>query len=208
MPYTRFRLFSSPVRFLSLFPASLPQPFHRCCLLLRDLTPYPSGFVHASVPSPLPVLPFFGSASRPLPPFASCFPFGPLSAPVLRARSASASAQLRSLPLPLLSFRFAPVRLGSSLLGLCFFLSPLPRSASQGLPVCPPRFPSPLGSALRFGFPLFPSVRASFLSVGSALRFPQLRYSVPLLFLSPLTPSPHSGCWCSLAFPLGFRPSP
>ena len=109
---------------------------------------------------------------------------------------------------PPLSFRFVVVRLGSSLLGLCFFLSPLHPSASQWLPDCPLRFPSPLGSASRFGFP--PSF-----SPPVCFRFPwffsqppapfgilrlgrlRLRYSVPLLFLSPLTHLPHSGsCVC------------
>ena len=35
--YLRFCLFSSPVCSLSLFPASLPQPFHRCFGILRFL---------------------------------------------------------------------------------------------------------------------------------------------------------------------------
>ena len=112
--YLRFRLFSFSVRSLSLFPASLPQPFHRC---FRS-SPLSTAYLPRSV----------------------------------RASVRSASTQLS------LSFRFAPVRLGSSLLGLCFFLSPLPRSASQELSVCPPRFPLPLSFVLRFGFP--PSLRS------------------------------------------------
>ena len=107
--YIRFRLFSSPVRFLSLFPDSLPQPFLRCF--------------------------------RSPPPFTASFPGS------VHASVRSAATQLS------LSFRFAPVRLGSSLLGLCFFLSPLQRSASQWLPACPPLSALPLSFASRFGFP-------------------------------------------------------
>ena len=120
----RFRLLSFPVRFLSLFPDSLPQPFLRCCPYLQDLTPYLPGFVRASV--------------------------------------RSASTQLS------LSFRFAPVRLGSSLLSLCFFLSLLPRSASQELSVCPPPSALPLSFTSRFGFPpLLRSPPSPFGSFGS-----------------------------------------
>ena len=54
---------------------------------------------------------------------------------------------------PPLSFRDPPVRLGSSLLSFCFFLSPLQRSASQWLPACPPLSALPLSFASRFGFP-------------------------------------------------------
>ena len=64
---SRFCLFSSPVCSLSLFPASLPQPFHRCSGILRFLQ------------LPLPVRPcvrslrFHPASSPPL-----SFPFAPV----------------------------------------------------------------------------------------------------------------------------------
>ena len=189
---SRFCLFSSPVCSLSLFPASLPQPFHRCF-------------------SFLPVLPFH-----------------PLIRPCVRS--------LRFHPgFPVLPLRSRPVR--TPLLGLCFFLSLLQASASQWLPLCRSALRSPsspqvpflrhaLGSCLRFlrhlpqlhaSLTLSGSFHASFSSFAPLPAVPfrflwsaslRIRYSVLLLFFSPLQVSPHSCYFLSPAFPLGFRPSP
>ena len=189
---SRFCLFSSPVCSLSLFPASLPQPFHRCFGILRLLQ------------LPFPIRPYVRS---------------------LRFHPASFPPQ---------SFRFAPVRLGLRYLVSvssfpCFKLPPhsgfhsavhVLRSPSSPLDHffrarpslsfvrsgSPLLFPSRLSSVVRF--PLAPSVSARTLSDPSLLRSPQLRYSVLLLFFSPLQVSPHSCYFLSPAFPLGFRPSP
>ena len=96
------------------------------------------------VPDSLPQL--FLRCFRSPPPFTASFPGS------VHASVRSASTQLS------LSFRFAPVRLGSSLLSLCFFLPPLQHSASQWLPACPPLSALPLSFASRFGFP--PSLRS------------------------------------------------
>ena len=189
----RFCLFSFPVCSRSLFPASLPQPFHRCFR-------FP------------PLLPLLSSDSsvRPFPPVPPSF-------------LASAVLPLRSRP-----FR-------TLLLGLCFFLSLLQASASQRLPLCRPalRFPFGLLPAFRPTLPAFVSsslpfrlptsshlsaaFRGSFPSFAPLPAVPfrflwsvslRIRYSVLLLFFSPLQVSPHSCYFLSPAFPLGFRPSP
>ena len=85
MPSFQIPVLSFAVRFLSLFPASLPQPFHRCLpsvsfryfslplrFLSSALLPLP-----ATQPSVLPVL-FF-----PVPPY-SCFPGAPPLLSLLR----------------------------------------------------------------------------------------------------------------------------
>ena len=189
----RFCLFSSPVCSLSLFPASLPQPFHRCSRFL-------------------PLLPL-------LSPVSSMRPFTPVPPSFV----SSAVLPLRSRP-----FR-------TPLLGLCFFLSLLQASASQELPLCRPVLRFPFGPLLPFrpSLPAFVSSGSpgrlptffplSVLSGGSFSSFVPLpavpfrflwspslriRYSVPLLFLSPPHNFTSQRLRCALAFPLGFRPSP
>ena len=153
-------------------------------------------------------LPSADSSVRPFPPLPPCF----VSSTVLPLRS-------------------RPVR--TPLLGLCFFLSLLQASASQWLPLCRSRPPLSFVSSgllltcppVAFFRPLrlhalrFLSV-ASFASFSSFAPLPavpfrflwsaslQIRYSVLLLFFSPLQVSPHSCYFLSPAFPLGFRPSP
>ena len=136
---SRFCLFSSPVCFRSLLPASLPQPFHRCSGILRLLQlPFPtrpcvrslSAFLSVRVSLPLP---FVSSGSLP-------FCFHPAS-------------------FPQQFFRFAPVRLG-----LCYLVSvssfpcfklPPHSGFHSAVPFSVPlfRFPSsvpPAPSCLRF----------------------------------------------------------
>ena len=128
------------------------------------------------------------------------------------------SRSLRFRPgLPVLPLRSRPFR--TPLLSLCFFLSPLQVSASQWLPPCPPRFcflssaSYALVSRLRFS----PPVRFRFPRFVSSASVPfgsvrqgrlRLRYSVPLLFLSPHRDLASQRLPRVLAFPLGFRPSP
>ena len=228
-PAFRFRLFGFPVCSLSLFPASLPQPFHRCSAF--------SGFF-----SPSAVRPCVQSLS------VSCFGFPlrtrfrfllflsfafPSVFPWASLRPSTALRFCFHPAFAVLPLRFRPFRIFAT---QSPFL-PFPSSAfrltvASGLPSALPfaffapvlslRFPafvSPLRSALHFRSASFPRLPFRFAftwffsrpSVPFRVRLPgrlRLRYSVPLLFLSPLTPSPHSGCWCLLAFPLGFRPSP
>ena len=160
----RFCLFSFPVCSRSLFPASLPQPFHRC-----------SSF-H-------PVLPFHL-----------------LVCPCVR------SLRFHPASFPLLSFPFVPVRLGRRYLVSvssvpCFKLPPH----------------SGFHSALPTSFPLSVLFRGSFASLAPRSAVPfrflwsvslRIWYLVPLLFLSPLQVSPHSGCFLSPSHLLRFGPSP
>ena len=215
-PVFRFRLFGSPVCSLSLFPASLPQPFHRC----------------SAFPGP-----FFTLAVRP------CVRSLSVSCLGFPQRTRFRFLLLLSFALPVRFFRRASLR-SSTALRFCFrpafavlplrsrpfrisatqspFL-PFPSSAfrltvASSLPAALRVYLSAPFFALVFRLrflpsgPLFPSVQIRFrlcpsasLSRGSspARSAPfgsvlsgrlRLRYSVPLLFLSPLCGSPHSGC--------------
>ena len=159
---SRFCLFSFPVCSLSLFPASLPQPFHRCFGILRFLL--------------------------------LLFPIRPC------VRS------LRFHPGFLQSFRFAPVRLGLRYLVSvssfpCFKLPPHSgfRSALHASLTLSGSFLASFSS-----FAPLPAVPFRFLWSAS----PRIRYSVPLLFLSPPHVFASQRLRRALAFPLGFRPSP
>ena len=146
----RFRLpvaFPAPCASLSV-RSGFPLPYR---LVSRSVHPVPLIQLPCSFPFALPC--FAPTAVPQVLPFSSAFySFLSRICPCVR------SLRLHLSQLPAACGHFAPVRLGSSLLGLCFFLSPLPRSASQELSVCPPRIPLPLSFVLRFGFP--PSLRS------------------------------------------------
>ena len=191
---SRFCLFSSPVCSLSLFPASLPQPFHRCFSFLPVLPFHP--LIRPCVRSlrfhpGFPVLPL---RSRPVrtPLLGLCFFLSLLQAsasqwlPLCRAALCSPSS-------PQVPF-LRPARL---------FQPSFPPVFRSGSPLL---FPSRLSSVVRF--PLSPSVSARLLSDPSLLQAPQLRYSVLLLFFSPLQVSPHSCYFLSPSRLLRFGPSP
>ena len=192
---SRFCLFSFPVCSLSLFPASLPQPFHRCSGILRFLQ---------------------------------------LLFPV---RPCVRSLRFHPAPFQTQSFRFAPVRLGlrysiSASSFPCFKLPPHSGFHSAVPLSGPPRFlrfpsfvtpsaPAFVSSGslpqLHASLTLSGSFHASFSSLAPLPAVPfrflwsvslRIRYSVLLLFFSPLQVSPHSCYFLSPAFPLGFRPSP
>ena len=164
---------SDTVRFLSLFPASLPQPFRRC------------------LPSfPVPRVPFFSGSSRPLlfrflasPSFPVFSASRPL--PFVRIRSASSysafcssfqlfplpphsgfpGAQFRSrFPVLLRSLRLiAQASFPDSLTRLfCPFPFVLPCFAPAAVPQVIPFQISPPGSVPDFRFLPFPSVRFRF----------------------------------------------
>lgn len=146
----RFRLpvaFPTPRFHLSVLP-DLPLPYR---LVSRSVSPVPLIRLLCSFPFALPC--FAPTAVPQVLPFSSAsYCFLSRICPCVRSRPFHLSQ------LPAAYGHFAPVRLGPWLLSLCFFLSPLQPSASQGLPVCPPRFPHPLRLVLRFGFP--PSLRS------------------------------------------------
>ena len=195
----RFRLpvaFPTPQSFLSSL-LNLPLPYR---LVSHPVSPVPLIRLSCSFPF---ALPRFAPTAVPqvLPSSSGSYSLS------FRLRPCVRSLRFHPASFPPLSFRFAPVRLGSSLLSLCFFLSPLPRSASQELPVCPPRFPPPLSFVLRFGFP--PSLRSppstfvSFGSLRSGLGTRFRRSSFHRLHIR-LTAAPVSACLPSRvqAFPL------
>ena len=152
----RFRLpvaFPTPRHFLSSLPdlprsaqlvshSSLSVPLiQRSCLFPFALPCFAPTAVPQVLRYPPPSTASF--------PDSSMFPFAPLPPWIS----------------PVLPLRSRPFR--TPLLGLRFFLSPLQASASQWLPLCPPRFPHPLRLVLRFGFP--PSVLPSVPFFGSSV---------------------------------------
>ena len=147
------------VRFFSLFPASLPQPFHRCCLSVFRLPCFST-----SVPLSFVRFPFASSYSA----FCSSFPPLPGSALQLLSRCPSPLSLPRS-PLSLLpDFSCFPSRFLYSALLLVSFHPSLIRSHSCSS-----------GASLMLslsGFPL------SFRFLSSARR--PLPATQPLFFLS------------------------
>ena len=192
----RFRLpvaFPTPQPLLSLL-LDLPLP---CRLVSRSASPVPLIQLSCSFPF---ALPRFAPTAVPqvLPFFSAFYSFSSRICPCVR--SLRFHPAFAVLPLPSRPFRtfttwplFLPFPSSTFRLTGAFRVPSTLSASSQSLPSF--RFSSfaPLPN-LPFRFLWFPSLRA--------------RYSVPLLFLSPLIPSPHSGCWYALAFPLGFRPSP
>ena len=138
---SRFCLFSFPVCSLSLFPASLPQPFHRCSSFLPVLPFHP--LVRPCVRSLRfhPGFPVFPLRSRPVrtPLLDLCF--------FLSLLQASASQWLPLCRSALRSPSFPQAPFLRHALGSCLRFLRLSASA--------PRFLSPLGSLPRFVFHRF-----------------------------------------------------
>ena len=204
----RFRLpgaFPTPRELLSSFP----DPPRSLRLVSRSFLPVPLIRLACSFPFALPC--FAPTAVPQVLPIPSAFTASILG--FVHASVHSGSTQVS------LSFPFAPVRLG---LRYLVSASSFPRFK------LPPR--SGFHSALRPPFPfsgsLLPSLsaflaplRSAFASRGfspgarslsgsSARAVLRLRYSVPLLFLSPPHDIASQRLSRALAFPLGFRPSP
>ena len=193
----RFRLpvaFPTP-RICFSTPPDLPLPYR---LVSRSVSPVPLIRLPCSFPFALPC--FAPTAVPQVLPFSSAF-YSFLSRICPCVRSLCFHPAFAVLPLRSRPFRFFATRP----LFLPFPSSTFRLTGAFRVPSTLP-FPSRFRSSLRY--PLFFVSHARSLSVASVPHLPQLRYSVPLLFLSPLTTSPHSGYSCSLAFPLGFRPSP
>ena len=188
----RFCLFSFPVCSLSLFPASLPQPFHRCSGILRFLQLL------------FPVRPCVRSLRfRPasFPPLS--FPFAPVR---LGLRYSVSVSSFPCFKLPPHSGFHSAVPLSASFPRLPSSRPALPTFVSSGLPLQlhALRFLSVASFASFSSFAPLPAVPFRFLWSVSL----RIWYSVLLLFFSPLQVSPHSCYFLSPAFPLGFRPSP
>ena len=204
---SRFCLFGFPVCSLSLFPASLPQPFHRCSSFLPVLPFHPlvrpcvrslSAFLSVRVSLPLP---FVSSGSLPF-----CFHPGFLQ-----------------------SFRFAPVRLGLRYLVSassfpCFKLPPhsgfhsaVPLSASfPWLPSFRPTLPTFVSSGLPFRLPTSFSLSVLFCGSFSAVSsgFCSLPFgcvpspaSSALVLGSAALPFTAPGFASQLLLPFAFPPS-
>ena len=206
MPSFQVPVLGFAVRFLSLFPASLPQPFHRC--LPSVLT---SGIFHFQSTFFRPLLFHFQLLSLLFLPF--------LFLPVLASQwlRPCAPSAFASLAFPVLSDLVSRVFLpGSSYLAFCSFpfIPPgfAPTAVPPVLPLCSRfrAFPSLPFSFVHFrsvlttqpsvlSFPFFPfspdggSSGASFLfrpaCFHAFLPIPVLSF---LHFLSPITVSPHS----------------
>ena len=182
----RFCLFSFAVRFCSLLPDSLPQPFLRCANFL-------------------PVLPFH-LLTRPCVRSLSAFLSVRISLPLPFVSSGLLPFCFHPASFPPQSFRFAPVRLGlrylASVSSFPFFKLPPHRSFRSALHVL--RFLSVASFASFSSFSPFTAVPFRF------LWFPSFRiwYLVLLLFRSPLQVSPHSGFVLSPSHLLRFGPSP
>ena len=210
-PSVRFRILSflfflSALRRFRL-PVAFPTP--QICFSTPPDFPLPYRLVSHSV-SPVPLiqlscsfpfaLPCFAPTAVPQAlPFSSAFySFLSRICPCVRSlrfHPAFAVLPLRSHPFRIFATwpLFLPFHASTFRLTGAFRVpSAFPASSQSPLPLWFSSF-APF-AAVPFRFPWLPSLRA--------------RYSVPLLFLSPLTCSPHSGCSRSLAFPLGFRPSP
>ena len=194
--YLRFCLFSFPVCSLSLFPASLPQPFHRCSGILRFLQLL------------LPVRPcvrslrFHPASFRPL-----SFPFAPVRLGLRYLVSVSSFPCFKRPPHSGFHSAVHVLRSPSSPLDHFFRARPaLPTFVSSSLPLQlhALRFLSVASFASFSSFAPLPAVPFRFLWSVSL----RIWYSVLLLFFSPLQVSPHSCYFLSPAFPLGFRPSP
>ena len=187
---SRFCLFSFPVCSLSLFPASLPQPFHRCSGILRflqllfpvrpcvrSLRFHPASFPPQSfcfAPVRLGLRYLVSVSSFP------CFKFPP--------HSSFHSAVTLSVPLRFLRF--------PSCVPPVAFFRPLRLPTSSHLSV-----------AFRGSFSSFASLPAvPFRFLWSVLL--RIWYSVLLLFRSPLQVSPHSCYFLSPSRLLRFGPSP
>ena len=152
----RFSVLSFAVSFLSSFPASLPQPLHRCSLPLCS----PFGSLC------FPVFPFPSVSFRPLPFrfrllslcfFRSCSsPFRLTVAPGCSAFRLSASCLSPSFPLPFVRF-FS----GSHYLAFCSFPFVLSCFAPTAVPQVLPFQISPRGPVPDFRFLSSASVLAS-----------------------------------------------
>ena len=191
----RFCLFSSPVCSLSLFPVSLPQPFHRCFGILRFLQLL------------FPIRPCVRSLRFHPAPFPTLsFPFAPVRLGLRYLVSAS-SFPCFKLP-PHSGFHSAvPLSGPPRFLRFPSFVTPSAPAfvSSSSLPQLHASLT--LSGSLHASFSSFvplPAVPFRFLWSVSL----RIWYSVLLLFFSPLQVSPHSCYFLSPAFPLGFRPSP
>ena len=206
MPSFRVPVLGFAVSFLSLFPASLPQPFHRCLpsACASGIFPLPARFL-SSACLPLPatqpsVLPFQLFPVSPHSGFFRCpFPLSlPRFPPSLRPDFSCLPSGFLYSALLMVSFRPSLIRSRSCSSGASLMLSlsgfPHPirflSSASLPVPATQPlflpflSFSSPLRFTAAFRVPPF-GLSASGLFRFRSARFPVLRFRFQVLgFLS------------------------
>ena len=231
MPSFQVPVLGSTVRFLSRFPASLPQPFHRClpsafasCIFrfwLAFFRPLTFRFQLLSLCFSFPSLPGFASQLLPRCPIPLSLPRLPLS---LRPDFACLPSRFLYSALLMVSFRPSLTRSRSCssgaylVLSLSVFPLPIRFLSSASLPVLATQplflpfllFPaSPhsgfSGAPFRFRFPAFPVPSSP---VSRAL-FPGFCTRLSVCFLSPFPdslPQPFLRCF-PFAFAFGLSPS-